>query len=107
MLSVLPFFVLIFNILQTIQFQHDPFLAQNHPHFSRILHFFVKLFLKYRYTLYTCPMENPLKIDRTKLMTQSAYAKLKGVTRGRINQMVKAGELKVVEIQGAKLIYVG
>lgn len=52
-------------------------------------------------------MENPLKIDRTKLMTQSAYAKLKGVTRGRINQMVKAGELKVVEIQGAKLIYVG
>ena len=52
-------------------------------------------------------MENPVKIDRTKLMTQSAYARLKGVTRGRINQMVKAGELQVIEIKGAKLIYLG
>ena len=55
---------------------------------------------------YICSMENLLKVDRTKLMTQSAYAKLRKISRGRVNQMVKAKELQVVEIQGAKLIYV-
>lgn len=48
-----------------------------------------------------------LKIDRTKLITQSEYAKTRGLTRQRINQMVKNKELKVVEIKGAKLIYLG
>ena len=46
-----------------------------------------------------------LKIDRTKLFTQAEYAKKTGVSRARINHMVKANQLKVVEIQGAKLIY--
>lgn len=45
-----------------------------------------------------------LKIDRSKLITQSEYAKLKGVTRARINQMVKAKELNTVHIKGAVLI---
>lgn len=45
-----------------------------------------------------------LKVDRTKLITQSEYAKLKGLTRQRINQMVRNKEIKVVEIKGAKLI---
>ena len=46
-----------------------------------------------------------LKIDRTKLITQSEYAKLKGYTRQRINQLVKSKELKTVSIKGAVLIY--
>jgi len=48
-----------------------------------------------------------LKIDRSKLITQSEYAKLKGLTRQRINQLVKLKELKTVEIKGAILIYLG
>ena len=47
-----------------------------------------------------------LKIDRRKLFTQAEYAKYIGVTRGRVNQMIKENKLKVVEIRGAKLIYV-
>lgn len=49
---------------------------------------------------------NSLKIDHTKLITQSEYAKLKGLTRARINQMVKAKELKTVSIKGATLILI-
>ena len=45
-----------------------------------------------------------LKVDRTKLITQSEYAKTKGLTRQRINQMVRDKEVKVVEIKGARLI---
>lgn len=45
-----------------------------------------------------------LKIDRTKLITQSEYAKIRNLTRSRINQMVKAKEVKTVEIKGATLI---
>ena len=46
-----------------------------------------------------------LKIDQTKLITQSEYAKLKGISKARVSQMVKNDELKIVEIRGAKLIY--
>ena len=46
-----------------------------------------------------------LKIDRTKLYTQSAYAKKVRVTPQRINQLVKEGSLKLVTINGAVLIY--
>lgn len=46
-----------------------------------------------------------LKIDQTKLITQSEYAKLIGVSKARINKMVSDGLLKVVEIKGAKLVY--
>ena len=48
-----------------------------------------------------------LKIDRTKLFTQSEYAKMMGVTRARINQMIAEGKLKTVKIPGATLIYLG
>ena len=44
---------------------------------------------------------------RIDLYTQSEYAKLVKLTRARINQMVKAGELKTVAVQGATLIKVG
>jgi predicted XRE-type DNA-binding protein len=46
-----------------------------------------------------------LKIDRTKLFTQSEYAKKLGVSRSYINHMVRDKLLNVIEIKGAKLIY--
>ena len=46
-----------------------------------------------------------LKIDRTKLITQSEYAKIKGVSRARVNQMIKRKEVEVLVIKGATLIY--
>jgi hypothetical protein len=49
-------------------------------------------------------MEN-LKIDRSKLYTQSEYAKKLGLTRARINQKIKAGEISTVKINGAVLVY--
>ena len=48
---------------------------------------------------------NLLKVDRSKLYTQAEYAKKKVVSRARINHMVKADQLEIVEIKGAKLIY--
>jgi len=45
-----------------------------------------------------------IKEIRKDLYTQSEYAKLKGVSRARINQMVKAGELKTVTVNGGVLI---
>ena len=47
---------------------------------------------------------NPLKVDVTKLITQNEYAKKVGLTPQRINQMVKAKELKTITILGATLI---
>ena len=44
------------------------------------------------------------KVNIKKLITQAEYAKLKGVTRGRINQMIKEKKLQVVRIRGANLI---
>lgn len=41
---------------------------------------------------------------RTDLYTQKEYAKLIGKTPARVNQMVKDKELKIVVINGAKLI---
>jgi predicted transcriptional regulator len=46
-----------------------------------------------------------LKIDRTKLITQSEYARLKGLSKQRVNQLVKAKEIKTIEIKGATLIH--
>jgi DNA-binding Xre family transcriptional regulator len=45
-----------------------------------------------------------LKVDRTKLITQTEYAKKVGLTPARINQKIKAGEIKTVTIKGAVLI---
>ncbi|MDR3551261.1 MAG: hypothetical protein P4L31_07650 [Candidatus Babeliales bacterium] len=46
----------------------------------------------------------PLKIDRTKLITQSKYAQKNGTTKQNVYAMIKAGKLKVVEIEGATLV---
>ena len=43
---------------------------------------------------------------RQDLYTQSEYAKKIGVTRQRVNQMVKEGLLKIVEARGTVLIKV-
>ena len=47
-----------------------------------------------------------IKERRQDLYTQSEYAKLKGITRARVNQMTKNGELKTLTINGATLIKV-
>jgi hypothetical protein len=46
-----------------------------------------------------------LQIDRTKLYTQTEYAKKVGLTKARINQKIKAGEINTVKIKGATLVY--
>jgi hypothetical protein len=46
-----------------------------------------------------------LKIDRTKLVKISTYAKQQGVTPQRIYQMVAEGSIKLVEIDGVKFIH--
>lgn len=46
----------------------------------------------------------PIKVDIRKLFTQAAYAKHVGLTRARINQKVRAKEVKTVQINGAILI---
>jgi hypothetical protein len=43
---------------------------------------------------------------RKDLYTQSEYAKLKGLSKARINQLVKAGELPTVTVNGGILIKV-
>ena len=48
-------------------------------------------------------MEN-LKVDRTKLITKSEYARELGVTAPAVDKMVKAGKVKTVKIKGAELI---
>jgi len=50
-----------------------------------------------------CKMAKEIRKD---LYTQSNYAKKIGVTRARVNQMVKAGELKTVSVNGGILIKV-
>jgi len=48
-----------------------------------------------------------LKVDKTKLMTKSAYAKKLCVTPAAVDKMVKTGRVKTVKIEGAELIYIG
>jgi hypothetical protein len=45
-----------------------------------------------------------LKVDRSKLITQSEYARKKNLSRQRIWAMIKAKQLTVVEIMGTVLI---
>jgi hypothetical protein len=45
-----------------------------------------------------------LKIDRTKLMKISTYAKQKGLTPQRIYQMHKEKLIKIIEIDGVKFV---
>ena len=41
---------------------------------------------------------------RQDLYTQSEYAKLIGVSRARVNQMIKNGDLSTVTVNGATLV---
>lgn len=45
-----------------------------------------------------------LKVDRTKLITQTEYAKKMCMSPQRVNQLVKSKELNTVSILGATLI---
>lgn len=47
----------------------------------------------------------PLKVDRTKLITPSEYAKMLGVTKAAVTKMMNEGRVKVIHIKGARLIY--
>jgi hypothetical protein len=51
------------------------------------------------------PKVRDLKIDQTKLITQNEYAKMVGLTKGRVSQMMSNDELRYVEVKGTKLIY--
>jgi len=46
-----------------------------------------------------------LKLDRSKLITKSAYAKKVGVTPAAIDKQCKTGKLRVIKINGGELIY--
>ena len=46
-----------------------------------------------------------LKIDRTKLITQTEYAKLINRDKSTVNYMIKNKKVKTVKIKGATLIY--
>jgi len=46
-----------------------------------------------------------LKVDRTKLITQTEYAKLIGRDKSTVNYMIKNKKVKTVEIKGATLVY--
>lgn len=48
-------------------------------------------------------MEN-LKIDKTKLVSVTEYAKMKGKTRQRIYQLIKSKDIKSININGLILI---
>ena len=50
-----------------------------------------------------CKMTKEIRQD---LYTQNEYAKLKGITRARVNQLVKAGDLQTLTVKGATLIKV-
>lgn len=45
-----------------------------------------------------------LKIDRTKLITKTEYAKLKGISKQLVNSWIKSGKIKTIAIKGASLI---
>lgn len=46
----------------------------------------------------------PLKVDRTKLITQAEYARRNNIIRQRVNDLVKAKKVNTVEIMGGILI---
>ncbi len=46
-----------------------------------------------------------LKLDRTKLITKSAYAKKIGVSPAAIDKQCKTGKVKVIPIIGGEIIY--
>ncbi len=55
-------------------------------------------------TLDIPPLEVPLKVDRSKLMTINNYAKSIGVDRTTVYYWIKEGKIKHVEIDGVFFI---
>lgn len=47
----------------------------------------------------------PLKIDRSKLITKTEFAKERGITPAAVDKMVKTKRVKTIKIKGAELIY--
>lgn len=47
----------------------------------------------------------PLKIDRTKLITPSRYAEKIGKTKAAVTKMMDEGRVRVITIDGARLIH--
>lgn len=45
-----------------------------------------------------------LKVDRTKLITKSEYAKINGISPAAVTKQCKSGKLKLIKIQGGELI---
>lgn len=45
-----------------------------------------------------------LKVDRTKLITPSEYAKKVGVTKAAVTKMMDTERVKVIQIKGGRLI---
>ena len=45
-----------------------------------------------------------LKIDRTKLITPSAYAKKYGVSPAAVTKMMDTDRVKVIDIEGGRVI---
>lgn len=74
----------------------------------------IKIFTNIVWTLtkkyYVCQMETdksqlpPLKVDRTKLITQAEYGRRNNLIRQRVNDLVKAKKVNTVEIIGGTLI---
>lgn len=48
----------------------------------------------------------PLKVDRTKLMTQSAYARANKISKQRVHQLIKEDRIKTIKIEGAILVII-
>jgi DNA-binding Xre family transcriptional regulator len=46
-----------------------------------------------------------LKVDRTKLITKTEYARERGISPAAVDKMVKTQRVKTVKIKGAELIY--
>ena len=45
-----------------------------------------------------------LKVDRTKLITPSAYAKKHGISPAAVTKKMNTGSVEVVDIEGGRLI---
>ena len=48
--------------------------------------------------------KKPLKVDQTKLITQTKYAQKKGLSKQRVSQLIKEGKIPVINIEGATVV---
>ena len=45
-------------------------------------------------------------VEMKNLMTQAEFARMKGISRARVSQMIKEKKLTVVYVHGSRLIFV-